>query len=257
MRNGKKRIAILDETRGLAVFCMIFYHAFVIYYLFFDAYWAYKAYKFFEPVQPIFAAGFVFISGICTRLSHNNTARGLKLLIIAIALTFVSAVLLPSFGFQDTAIYFGILHLLSVSMLLFSLLQKPMDKIPATIGAIICLAIIFITRDITLGKIGLWGDMMWTIPEKVRSVDYLFPLGIESSKFFSADYFPIFPWSFIFLFGSYVGVSVKEGKVPAFAYKSRVKLFDKMGKNALLIYIVHIPIIYILGFAIKWIISKS
>ncbi|MEG1436919.1 MAG: heparan-alpha-glucosaminide N-acetyltransferase domain-containing protein [Oscillospiraceae bacterium] len=256
MGSGKKRIAILDETRGFAVFCMIFYHAFVIYYEFFNSQIAFDAYKFFEPVQPIFAAGFIFISGICTRLSHNNAARGLKLLCIAVALTFVSAVLLPTFGFQDTAIYFGVLHLLAVSMLLFAVLQKPMDKIPATIGAILCIAIVFVTREITVGRIGLWGDMVYTIPNQIQNLDFLFPLGIESNKFFSADYFPIFPWSFVFLFGSFVGISVKEGKVPAFAYKSRVKFFDKIGKNALLIYIVHIPILYILGFAIQWLLSQ-
>lgn len=253
MGSVKKRIVILDEARGIAVFCMIFYHAFVIYSSLFDSRLAYEAYKFFEPVQPVFAAGFIFISGICSRLSHNNTARGLKLLCLALALTFVSAILLPSFGFKDTAIYFGILHLLSISMLLFSLLRKPMDKIPATIGAILCLAIVFITRDLTVGKIGLWGDMMYNVPESVKSLDFLFPLGIESDQFFSADYFPILPWSFVFLFGSYVGISVKGGKVPAFSYKSHFKFFESLGKNALLIYIFHVPVIYILGYLVKWI----
>ena len=28
MAAGKKRIYLLDELRGLAVFCMVFYHAF-------------------------------------------------------------------------------------------------------------------------------------------------------------------------------------------------------------------------------------
>lgn len=256
MGNGKKRVAILDETRGFAVFCMVFYHAFVIYYLFFDSEIAYKAYKFFEPVQPIFAAGFILISGICSRLSHNNTARGLKLLAVSIALTFITAVLLPSFGFKDTGIYFGILHLLSISMLMFSIFRKPMDKMPAAIGALLCLAIVFLTRDITAGKIGLWGDMMLTIPEKIQNVDYLFPLGIQSDKFFSADYFPIFPWAFVFLFGSYVGISVKNGKVPSFAYKTRVKFFDVLGKNALIIYLFHVPVLYVIGFAIQWALSK-
>ncbi len=243
----------LDEIRGFAVFCMVFYHAFFLCYQLLGTEWALKAFNFFGPIQPFFAAGFIFISGICSRLSHNNTARGIKLLILALSLTFISVVLLPSFGFEGTEIYFGILHLLACSILLFSLLQKVFDKTPAIFGAVLCIAIAFVTRDISYGKIGLWDNMVLRIPYEWYAVDWLFPIGIYPHNFFSADYFPLLPWSFIFFFGSFVGVPIKVGKVPSFAYKSHFKFFEKLGQKALLIYIVHIPIIYVLLFAIQWI----
>jgi len=256
LASSKKRIVLLDEARGLAVFCMIFYHAFVLFHEVLHAQWAFDTFKFFEPIQPAFAAGFIFISGICARLSHNNTVRGIKLLIIALALTFISAVLLPSFGFERTQIYFGILHLLACSMLLFSLSKKILDKTPAIIGATLCIIIAFVTRDISFGKIGLWDDMMFRLPYEWYNIDWLFPIGIHSHEFYSADYFPLLPWSLIFLFGSFVGISVKAGKVPSFAYQSHIKFFEKLGQHSLIIYIVHIPIIYVLVFAVQWISSQ-
>ena len=256
MGNSRKRIVLLDEVRGLAIFCMVFYHAFDLCYEIAGFPWAFDAFKFFEPFQPFFAAGFIFISGICSRLSRNNTARGLKLLAVALALTFISAVLLPSFGFERTEIYFGILHLLACSMLLFAIFQKAFDKTPAIIGSFLCIALAFITRDISLGRIGLWDNLVFRLPYEWYAVDWLFPIGIHPHSFFSADYFPLLPWSLIFFFGSFVGISVKNGKLPSFAYRSHFKFFEKMGQKSLLIYIVHIPIIYIFVFAFQWLSSQ-
>ena len=253
MAYSKKRILLLDEVRGFAVFCMIIYHALFLSYQLLDTGWAYEAFKFFEPIQPLFASIFIFISGICSRLSQKNTARGIKLLILALSLTFISVVLLPSFGFENTQIYFGILHLLACSILLFSLFRKGFDKIPAILGATLCILIAFITRDISYGRIGLWDDLILRVPYKWYAIEWLFPIGIFPHGFFSADYFPLLPWSFVFFFGTFVGISIKNGRVPSFAYKSHFKFCERLGQNALLIYIVHIPVIYILLFAIQWI----
>ncbi|NCC86478.1 MAG: DUF1624 domain-containing protein [Clostridia bacterium] len=256
MRNSRKRIALLDEIRGLAIFCMVFYHAFVLCYELTGAPWAFDTFKFFEPFQPFFAAGFIFISGICSRLSRSNMARGLKLLAVALALTFISAVLLPSFGFERTEIYFGILHLLACSILLFAIFQKAFDKTPAILGSLLCATLAFVTRDISFGKIGLWDNLVFRLPYEWYTIDWLFPVGIHSHSFFSADYFPLLPWSLIFFFGSFVGISVKNGKLPSFAYKTHFNFFEKLGQKSLLIYIVHIPIIYIFVFAFQWLSSQ-
>lgn len=114
MAAGKKRIYLLDELRGLAVFCMVFYHAFYSMSEFFNIAVGTKLLDFFTPAEPFFAALFIVISGISSRLSHNNTKRGVRLLCVALALTVVTAVIMPMMHFEGAEIYFGILHLLSL-----------------------------------------------------------------------------------------------------------------------------------------------
>lgn len=78
MAAGKKRIYLLDELRGLAVFCMVFYHAFYSMSEFFGFEIGTKLLDFFTPAEPFFAALFIVISGISSRLSHDNTKRGVR-----------------------------------------------------------------------------------------------------------------------------------------------------------------------------------
>ena len=134
MAAGKKRIYLLDELRGLAVFCMVFYHAFYSMSEFFNIAVGTKLLDFFTPAEPFFAALFIVISGISSRLSHNNTKRGVRLLCVALALTVVTAVIMPMMHFEGAEIYFGILHLLSLSMLIFSALRAGLDKINPIVG---------------------------------------------------------------------------------------------------------------------------
>ena len=75
---NEKRIVIMDEIRGFAVFCMVFYHMFYAMYAFFDISAGKQLFDFFMPFQPLFAWIFIFISGMSSRLSHHNTLRGGK-----------------------------------------------------------------------------------------------------------------------------------------------------------------------------------
>ena len=52
MAAGKKRIYLLDELRGLAVFCMVFYHAFYSMSEFFGFEIGTKLLDFFTPAEP-------------------------------------------------------------------------------------------------------------------------------------------------------------------------------------------------------------
>ena len=73
---------------------------------------------------------------------------------------------------------------------------------------------------------------------------YTFPLGFRSPDFASADYFPLLPWVFMFLAGTFLGRYAKAGKFPEFMYRSRVPFFSWIGRHALIIYVLHQPVIY-------------
>ncbi len=78
------------------------------------------------------------------------------------------------------------------------------------------------------------------------------PLGFYKEGFFSADYFPLLPWAFMFLFGAFLGGYAKAGAFPQTLYKSRSKLLQKIGKNSLWVYLLHQPILYVIMYAISF-----
>lgn len=89
-QSGRGRIYLMDELRGFAVFCMVFYHGFyTLGYLFGNAIGLYY-FRFFMPAEPFFAGLFMFISGIASDLSRSNLSRGLKLLALALGVTLVT-----------------------------------------------------------------------------------------------------------------------------------------------------------------------
>jgi len=86
----------------------------------------------------------------------------------------------------------------------------------------------------------------WTNHTPV-GVGFLFLLGFLTMSFTSADYFPILPWFFLFLLGSWMGGFLVEWR-----RTRQWKVFDVSvpraltwpGRHSLLIYMLHQPILY-------------
>ena len=241
---AKKRIHFLDEMRGLAVFCMIFYHAFFVIGEFFGAQRAMDLFEFFMPVQPFFAGIFIFICGISCSLSKSNLKRGVILLGIALGMTLVTAVVMPKMGFVECEIYFGILHFLSVCIILFALFSKRIKAFSPFAGLLLCAVLYAFTSGIGDGYLGYGELIRLNLPERLYTSDALMPLGIYSPAFYSADYFPLFPDIFIFLAGAFTGIYSAERGFPEWCCEKRMPFFASLGKKALIIYIVHMPLIY-------------
>lgn len=244
------RIHLLDELRGFAIFCMVFHHAFfdVGYLLGLD--WGYAAFDFFKYVQPFFWVVFIVTSGVCTNLSRSSTKRGLLLLGISLCMTFVTAVIMPMVGFDGEQIYFGVLHCLACCMILAGLCKKLTDKIPIQVGMVVSLALFALTYQVQEGWLGL-GAFGVAIPEGLKNLGFLFPFGIIDNQFFSADYFPLLPWLFVFFFGVFLGRLGKKEGFPSFTYKSHSRFLQFMGRNSLWVYVAHQPVLYLIFLIIK------
>ncbi len=251
----ENRINFLDEARGFAVFCMIFYHAFYLLYSFFDIKAAYELFMFFMPVEPIFAGLFMFVSGVSTGLSGSNLKRGLILLGVALGFTAVTAFIMPAMGFAECEIYFGILHFLSCSIIIFALCGKFIKKIPTVAGILICAVLYPFFSQIENGILRYGNLAVFSLPQSLYESDWLMPLGIYSDSFFSADYFPLLPNIFIFLAGAFAGMHFVENGFPKWSYPKRNALFGFLGRNALIIYIAHMPVIFALSYGIELIIN--
>ena len=204
--SGSSRVGILDELRGFAIICMVVYHAmYDLKYLFgldipifFDGW--------FDVIRDIFAGLFIFISGTVCRYSSNNIKRGAQCFFIGMIMTFV----MPFF--TSGTVMFGILHFLGVSMMLFGLGQKLFDLLPSWVGIGVCVLLFILTMNVRLtyangmispGYIGIPNLFAIKLPMEAYNVGVLFPLGLHNASFSSSDYFPMMPWFFLFLAGSY------------------------------------------------------
>lgn len=253
-----KRIHLMDELRGFAVFCMVFYHGFYTLAFLMGQSWGEWLYRFFMPAEPWFAGLFIFIAGISSNLTHSNLVRGVKLLGVALLVTLATAIAVP-----EELIVFGILHFLSVCMIAFGLLQLLRRRLGRTEEppfrlwpVVVCAVLFIVTRYLASGYLQIPFVLRVFLPSGWYQA-WLAPLGLPGPGFSSADYFPLLPWCFVFAAGTVVGRLAKAGKFPAWTYPSRVPFFSFLGRHALLIYVLHQPIIYGAALLVQAIVSHG
>lgn len=243
--NHHKRIHFIDELRGFCVFCMVIYHAGYDLLFIFGQSWISTFMEITTYIEPVFAGLFILISGFSSALSRDNCHRGAQLYIIALLFNIITLIFLP-----DNAIRFGILNLLSICMLLCGVIQKYILKINRYIAITVLLLLFFLTYNVQYGFFGIENIFEIDIPQSIASTYDLYPIGIAAPSFVSSDYFPLLPWMFLFFAGVYLGQFAAENKLPDFMYCPRLKPLSFLGKNALLIYILHQPIIYAIFYVI-------
>ena len=253
----RARIHFMDELRGFAVLCMVVRHAFYLIGYMFEREWAQRLFDFFGPASPFFAGAFVLISGISAELSRSNLKRGARLLAIALGMTAVTAIVIPS-----EIIRFGVLHMLAVCMLTVGLLKRLrpktaqaesaetpkslFDRIPTAAGIAVCAVLFVLTAGLFFGEtpyVGVPGVPSLQICA-LTECKFLFPLGIRAVGFYSSDYYPVLPWIFLFLIGTFLGRFAAAERFPKWMYPARAPFFSVLGRHALLIYILHQPILY-------------
>lgn len=250
MKEGTKRIHLLDEVRGFALVCMVIHHTFFDIGFILHYQWGYDIFNALCVVQPIFWGIFIVISGICSRLSRNTVKRGIIVFLAGSAISLVTAVIMPKMGIEGAEIYFGILSCLGASMIITGLLMPLIEKTNVFLGMAVC-TVLFVSTYSISKHILLFG--LIKLPDVLYTTNYFSPLGFYNNTFASADYFPLIPWVFMFLFGAFIGKYAKDGAFPAFSYRSHSKLLQKIGKNSLWVYLLHQPILYVIMYFISFI----
>ena len=249
-KKKKWRMHMIDEVRGLAVICMIFYHAFYTIGFMFKLEWGVTLVDTFRPAEPWFAGVFIFISGMACNLSKSNLERGVKLGIIALGVTLVTYLVVPDFF-----ITFGILHMLSVCMILYGLIGKYLLIIPIWLGAILNVLIFILLYHTPTGSFGIPFLISWNFPEEWYSTNFLFMFGFPNETFFSADYFPLLPWVFLFFCGSFIGRLIPKKKLPKWMAKKHIPPLAFVGRHALLFYLAHQPVIILICYLVQWVMA--
>lgn len=233
-----KRIHFIDEVRGFCVMCMVFYHAMFTMGFMFGLKTAQNMFWFFSFISPLFAFAFIMMCGISSTLSRSNIKRSLPILAAAALITFVSVFVTP-----DAPIIFGILHLLGVCTLLYGLSEKLFDKINPVIGLCVSVFLFLLLYNLQFGYLGFEGIFRVNLPSSLYSTNTFSFLGFVKEGTSYSDFFPLLPWAFAYLAGTFAGRLLK-GRYPKFMYKQRVPFLTLLGTNAFIIYVIHQPIIY-------------
>lgn len=240
----KKRFIWLDELRGVALISMLIYH--IIFQS--TVVGCASTDILYRPVSIFFQLVaqllFISIAGISAYMSHNNLKRGIKILSCAIVITVVTYVVMP-----ENRILFGILHFLGVMIILYWLILHRITCLPAIPMIGINGILFFILHLMKIGDkifIFLQGFLKNLIDKK-----WLRFLGIPDANFVSSDYFPIFPWIFLFLFGVFLGKYIKENEKRFLINKKPIFWLSFVGRHTLFVYMIHIPIIWGVLFGIK------
>lgn len=217
-----KRIGLLDMWRSLCVAVMVLWHGLYDLALFGRLDMAVMESAAAGAAAFFCAGGFILISGICARLSRENLRRGFFVFCVGLLLSLVMALM-------KMTVAFGILQFFGAAMIVYSLLRERIDHwtgagFPAACLALFVLSRIF-TESVTVG------------------CKWLYPLGLRAEGFYSADYYPLFPWLFLFLFGTWLGGIVeRERERPIFS-RSFPAWLTFAGRHSLLIYLLHQPLI--------------
>ena len=224
------RLLILDSIRGLAFCFMFIFHIFVILKLFnYDINLHNNNIKYFGIIARNL---FILLFGISLHLSYINSSNIIsfkkkilnksKLLIqYSIIITIITYLLIP-----DKYIVFGILHFLSISILILY----------NFINNINILCIIFISIFI-----------FNIINTNISQYSYLISFFIPYYKD-TIDHFYIFNWINIIIIGIFISHIIHKynfiKKIKQI--QSKHNLFSLIGQNSLQLYILHWPLLYLL-----------
>lgn len=219
----QNRIQLMDALRGLAVLLMVVHHFLYDLCAFWGAPWWLFTNPVFDVLHYIFAGVFILLSGVSSNFSRSNVKRGLKALGVAVVITVVTV-------WMDMDIWFGVLHLLGSCMLLYGLTRKFWEKLPRWVVPVFTVAGTVLTGSLAEGRF--------------TDIPHLWMFGWITPDFYSSDYFPLLPWSFVFLFGTWLGRYIKEGKFPRWFYETKVPRLAAVGRHSLVIYVLHQPVLY-------------
>lgn len=239
----RDRFQVLDLARGTAIILMISFHfSYNLDYMGLadirirkDMFWI--------NYRNLIVTCFVLIAGISLCFSSQKKDNFLSYLqgqkILAACALAVSIATYPIF--PDSWIYFGILHFILVARIAGFFFLK------------------FTFSNLVTGLLIVWAGT--SLGYEALNSKWINWLGMAADKPYTEDYVPLFPWFGVFLLGIFSGKMILHqkklkqkmarhysGKIPA--------VLSIAGRNSLLIYMVHQPVLMGLMFGMSKIVNN-
>jgi uncharacterized membrane protein len=232
-----ERLALIDVARTVALLGMAVFH-FV-----FDL----ELFGYLEPGTTVtggwalfarlVAGSFLFLSGVSLVLAHGTAIRWpgvwrrLGKLVVAAALVSLGTYV----AFPQAFVFFGILH----SIALCGLIGLALIRVPGVVLLLLAVAVVAVDRSVTLEALNSrW--LAWT--------------GLHAVNPWAVDFVPVFPWLGAVLAGmgaaklaAAAGLWDRARAVPAGPWLRRLAW---PGRNSLVIYLVHQPVLIGLVWAV-------
>lgn len=237
------RYALIDGIRGLAIVNMIVYHAVwdLVYLYGFE--WAWYLGLPGALWQQAICWTFILVSGFCLPLSSHPLQRGVEVSLAGLAVTMVTLVLMP-----QAFIVFGVLTCIGACMILLGLARPLLDKLRPVSGlaALGCFLLFLLSRPLPDGYLGI-GDWVLVSLDPALYANLLTTFfGFLAPEFYSADYFPLFPWLFLFATGYFLYQWLAErGRLHVFI-AGHCRFLEWAGRYSLWIYLLHQPVLAVL-----------
>lgn len=233
------RIAEVDAVRGLAVGLMVLYHAVFL-----------SRMMVVLPLDP-FAVGwlvvarlasttFLLLVGVSLVLSFQRSSRHWwrRVAVRAGILYFWASIisLVTSLTIPEYPVYFGVLHLIALSMVLsIGVVNRP---VRAVFAAVVSIFLGSFLRE------PIWQAGTALLPAQVARAVGILPPGTQT-----VDYWPLLPWvGVVFLgvaLGNYLFLNGKPKYHNHWVFETKAtKKLAIIGKHALLVYLVHVPLLF-------------
>ena len=175
-------------------------------------------------LEKFIAYSFILCAGISSTLTRSNAKRGLIVLAAGGIVTAVSYVV-------EMPIKFGVLQFLGLAMLFYSAAGRWTRRIPEKLAPVLWIVLFAVFHVLT--------DRI------IVSVKWLFWLGFCYDGYVSYDHFPVLPYLFLFLLGTWIGEYAKkrQNDLPLLR-KPMPRWLTVPGHHTLWIYLVHQPVLY-------------
>lgn len=237
--NGARgaRIQILDLVRGIAVISMVLFH--LCYDLRFivglPLGWFGGDLR--EAWRCSIAWTFLFIAGCMCPLSRSNLRRAARYGGVALAIWVATSI-----AAVDDPISFGIIYCMAACTLVAWALSR-LGALPRGRVAAVALFVAFLVlQGLPDGHVGL-GGLSVALPQELYRTPWLSWLGLPGPGFVSGDYYPLLPYLMLFLAGAAMGTRWADHGYPRWAYEVTVRPINLVGRHALLVYVIHQPVI--------------
>lgn len=238
MQEKKIRYCFVDGIRGVAIINMVVFHFLYDVYIVYEKSPTWYSLPAIHIWQQMICWTFIFVSGLVwTWGKEKNIQRGLMFNLFGLLISFITLVIIPS-----ERILFGILNFMGCAILLILPLEKQLKKIPAAYGMAICFLLFLLCKRIQFGQIGIPGLLQIQVPNLLYSIKILTPLGFPYEGFYSSDYFPIFPWIFLYLCGFFFNQIFMKHIPWQKCAQRKLPCLSVLGSKTIWIYMLHQPL---------------
>lgn len=227
------RYPTIDYIRGFYVVLMVIFHTCFLladyellgFDFYRDPFWLHS--------RTFIVTGFLTIVGISLALANENGFKAKPYFRRLITLIFYAAIvsITTYMQLEERWVYFGILHFIAFASVIGVVLVRFRESILIVGIAFLIVGNIFANDNF--------------VPKWINWI------GFSPTKPATNDYVPVFPWIGVVFIGIYIGhyissLQTTNGLKRLLMWQSQnwlARLFNLLGKQALHIYIIHIPLI--------------